>query len=142
MILPSIWLAFSGDFFSFGVLLSFAVVAEVLETFLGSKLAKQAGASKAGGWGAFLGAFLGGVFLTFLLPIPVLGTLFGVCAGAFLGVIIFERIFGSHSGDLLEIGKFAALGALLGRMAKVIFGAAGAIYWSIYSFNRIPGFFD
>ena len=142
MALPSIWLVFLGEYLSLAVLLAFAIAAEVLETWLGSRLAKQAGASKAGGWGAFLGAFLGGLFLTFLLPIPVLGTLFGVCAGAFLGVVLFEQLWGNSSTDLLNIGKFAALGALLGRMAKVIFGAAAAVFWSIYSFNRIPGFFD
>src|SRR5690349_7429862 len=48
-----------------------AVVAEVLEFLASGKGAKQAGGTLWGTVGALLGALIGGLFLTGLVPIPV-----------------------------------------------------------------------
>ena len=116
------------------LLLGAATIAELLEALLGSKMAHSAGASKAGMIGSFLGALLGGFFLTFLVPIPVIGTLIGACLGAFFGAVLFEMLFTERNADsksLAHIGIAAAIGVLFGRLMKVTFGVAGAIYWTI-----------
>ena len=116
------------------LLLGAATIAELFEALLGSKMAHSAGASKAGMIGSFLGALLGGFFLTFLVPIPVIGTLIGACLGAFLGAVLFEMLFTERNADsksLAHIGIAAAIGVLFGRLMKVTFGVAGAIYWTI-----------
>ena len=116
------------------LLLGAATIAELFEALMGGKMAHSAGASKAGMIGSFLGALLGGLFLTFLVPIPVIGTLIGACLGAFLGAVLFETLFTERNADsksLAHIGIAAAIGVLFGRLMKVTFGVAGAIYWTI-----------
>ena len=116
------------------LLLGAATIAELFEALLGSKMAHSAGASKAGMIGSFLGALLGGFFLTFLVPIPVIGPLIGACLGAFLGAVLFEMLFTERNADsksLAHIGIAAVIGVLFGRLMKVTFGVAGAIYWTI-----------
>lgn len=116
------------------LLLGAAIITELFEALIGSKMAHSAGASKAGMVGSFIGALLGGFFLTFLVPIPVIGTLIGACLGAFLGAVLFEMLFTERNADsksLAHIGIAAAIGVLFGRLMKVTFGVAGAIYWTI-----------
>jgi uncharacterized protein YqgC (DUF456 family) len=116
------------------LLLGAATIAELFEALLGSKMAQSAGASKAGMAGSFIGALLGGFFLTFLVPIPVVGTLAGACLGAFLGAVLSEALFTERNTDsksLAHIGIAAAVGVLFGRLMKVTFGIAGALYWTI-----------
>jgi hypothetical protein len=120
------------------ILLVAAAVAEVFEALLGSKMALNAGAGKAGMIGSFLGALFGGFLLTFLVPVPIVGTVIGACLGAFLGAVMLELAFAqkdSASKSLVNIGFSAAVGVLLGRLVKVSFGAAGAIYWTITVIN-------
>jgi uncharacterized protein YqgC (DUF456 family) len=116
------------------LLLGAATIAELFEALMGGKMAHSAGASKAGMIGSFLGALLGGFFLTFLVPIPVVGTLAGACLGAFLGAVLSEALFTERNTDsksLAHIGIAAAVGVLFGRLMKVTFGIAGALYWTI-----------
>ena len=116
------------------LLLGAAIIAELFEALIGSKMAHSAGASKAGMIGSFIGALLGGLFLTFLVPIPVIGTLSGACRGAFIGAVLFETLLTVRNADsksLAHIGIAAAIGVLFGRLMKVTFGVAGAIYWTI-----------
>ena len=120
------------------LLLGAATIAELFEALLGSKMAHSAGASKAGMIGSFLGALLGGFFLTFLVPILIVGTLVGACLGAFLGAVLFEMLFTKRNADsksLTHIGLAAAVGVLFGRLMKVTFGVAGAIYWTIVAIS-------
>ena len=126
------------DYMPLILLLSAATIAELFEALLGSKMAQSAGASKAGMIGSFVGALLGGFFLTFLVPIPIVGTLVGACLGAFLGAVLFEILFTERNVDsksLTHIGLAAAVGVLFGRLMKVTFGVAGAIYWTIVAIS-------
>ena len=119
------------------LLLGAAAIAELFEALIGSKMAHSAGASKAGMIGAFLGALLGGFFLT-LVPIPVISTFIGACLGAFLGAVLFETLFTERNADsksLAHIGIAAAIGVLFGRLMKVTFGVVGATYWTIVAVN-------
>src|SRR3954470_23043571 len=70
--------------------LALAVVAEIAEFAAGSAGAKQAGGSRRAMVGAIVGALIGGFLFTPLVPIPIVGTIFGVCAGAFVGAALVE----------------------------------------------------
>src|SRR3954451_5542486 len=70
---------------SFGAMVALATIAEVVELVAGGAGAKKAGASKRAMIGAGGGALLGAIFLTALIPIPIVGTVVGVCLGAAIG---------------------------------------------------------
>ncbi|HEY7119267.1 MAG TPA: DUF456 domain-containing protein [Tepidisphaeraceae bacterium] len=99
-----------------------AVIAEILEFIAGSAGAKKAGGSRRAMIGAMVGALVGGFLFT--IPVPILGTIFGVCAGAFVGAAIVEMgVVGdpAHAG---RVGMGAARGRLVGILLKAVFGIA------------------
>src|SRR5262245_48530518 len=74
--------------FSVGTLAAVVVGAaagEALELLSGALGARKGGAGRRGAAGALLVGFLGAVVGTFLIAVPVLGSLVGACAGACLG---------------------------------------------------------
>ncbi|MDA0667265.1 MAG: DUF456 domain-containing protein [Planctomycetota bacterium] len=122
----------------FLILLVAAGVAELLELLLATKTAKKAGAGKSGQWGAFFGGFVGAIFATPFIPIPILGTLIGAAVGAFCGAIFFEIVFANReSKELMGIGFGAFLGILLGKGAKMAIGAFQMGYWGYAVFTEI-----
>jgi uncharacterized protein YqgC (DUF456 family) len=104
------------------VLLILALGAEIAEFVLGGAGAKKAGASKWGIVGGILGGILGGLFLTALIPIPVLGTIIGICLGSFAGAFGIELIMGQPVAQSVRIGYGAAKGRFLGIVNKVAIG--------------------
>jgi uncharacterized protein YqgC (DUF456 family) len=99
-----------------------AAVAEYLEFTSSGRSARRAGASRRGMWGAILGSIIGGIALTGLIPIPVLGTIIGLLIGAFAGALIGEFVGGTEIGASLKIGASAAKGRAFGLMIKFAFG--------------------
>jgi uncharacterized protein YqgC (DUF456 family) len=121
--LPGIWLQVSAlavygfftDFTSVGwiplvVVVALAVVAEVVEFFLGARYAQKYGGGRRAAWGAILGGIVGAIVG---VPVPVIGSLIGAFVGAFLGAAIFEYSYRSELRGSLRAGW----GALLGRVA-------------------------
>jgi uncharacterized protein YqgC (DUF456 family) len=109
-----------------GVCLAIAVASEIVEAMAGAAGAKYGGATRRGMVGAFVGGIVGAIFFTGLLPIPILGTLFGGLVGAFAGAWIGEA---SAVQQRDPQKKFrAALGAAAGKLAGT-FGklAAGVV---------------
>lgn len=105
-------------------LIAIAGVAEVVEFVAGAAGTKAAGGSKRGMMGAVVGGLLGALFLTFLVPVPILGTVVGVCAGTFLGALVVELMVGKEVGQSTRIGIGAAKGRFVGILAKSCFGVA------------------
>lgn len=105
-----------------GILLFLALLAELVEFIAGGAGAASAGGTRRGIAGAIVGGILGGFFLTFLLPIPLLGTIVGACAGAFLGAMIVEYAIEPDVTKSLLIGWGAAKGRLWGIVSKLLFG--------------------
>src|SRR5688500_8500415 len=103
-----------------GVLTALAIAAEVVEFLAGSAGAKRAGGSGRAGWGALIGALVGGFTLT--LPFPIIGTIFGVCAGAFLGASLAESTARFHGGHLVRVGWGAAKARFHAILWKLGFG--------------------
>jgi uncharacterized protein YqgC (DUF456 family) len=102
--------------------LALAVLAEIMEFVAGSAGAKQAGGSRRAMIGAIVGALVGGFI--FSIPVPILGTIFGVCAGAFIGAAVVEMGVVGDAGHAGRVGWGAAKGRFWGIVLKLVFGVA------------------
>jgi hypothetical protein len=99
-----------------------AVLAELIEFLSSSSGAKKAGASRRGMIGGIVGAIVGGIFFTGLVPIPILGTILGVCIGAFAGAAVVEMGVRGDAGHAGRVGWGAAKGSFFGIMYKLMVG--------------------
>lgn len=104
------------------ILFGLAVLAEVIEFFLGAAAAKKFGGSNQAMWGAVLGGFAGAVFASGIAP--VIGTLLGAFAGAFIGAFLFEYLHLKNADNALRVGFGAFLGAVSGKLMKITLGIA------------------
>ena len=133
MTLPGLWLMLAATalyawmtggrfigWWTLGILLAIAAIAEYIETTSGSAAARRAGAGRRGAWGALIGGIIGGIFLT--IPLFLVGTLIGVCIGSFLGAMIAELTAGKEVGRSALIGVHAARGRFTGTLLKLGFG--------------------
>ena len=91
------------------IVVALAVIAEVIEAWLGFGLARRYGGSKRAGWGALLGGLVGAIVG---VPVPIIGSVIGGFVGAFVGAVVFEY---SKSGASTAVR--AGWGALVGRVA-------------------------
>jgi uncharacterized protein YqgC (DUF456 family) len=101
-----------------GILAGGALLGEIVETVGSIELARRAGASRQAVWGAVIGGFVGMIFLSFLVPIPLLGTLIGAFAGCFAGAALVEVVVRERWMHGARVGVFAAVGFALGSMLK------------------------
>jgi uncharacterized protein YqgC (DUF456 family) len=144
--LPGNWLMLAGvalyawathfvhvGLWSLVVLFVLAVAAEVLELAAAGAGAKKAGGSRWGSLGALIGGILGGIFLTGLIPIPVLGTLVGILLGTFGGAMAGELLGGKNIERSAVIGVGAAKGRAYGTVLKIVFGCVIVIISLIVS---------
>jgi uncharacterized protein YqgC (DUF456 family) len=67
-----------------------------------------------------LGGILGMIFLSFLVPIPVVGTMIGAVAGCFAGATAVEMSVRKDMSHGTKVGFFAAMGFVLGAVAKIV----------------------
>lgn len=109
-------------------LLVLAVVGEILEFIAGAAGAKRAGGSGRGALAAIAGGFVGAILGTFLIPVPVLGSLMGAAGGAGMAAWFVELTGGSGHTAAMRIGWGAGVGRLLGTVYKII---VGAMIWLI-----------
>lgn len=107
----------------------FAVVVEVFDTLAGAVAAQRAGASRRAVIGALVGGFAGMFVFTPVVPIPVVGTIFGGLLGCFAGAMLGELSLKRDLATGARVGLFATLGKIVGLVAKtsaaiVLAGAA------------------
>jgi uncharacterized protein len=101
-----------------------ATLGEVLEFAASAITTRRAGATKQAAWGALLGGVLGAIFLSFLVPIPLVGTVAGALAGCFIGAVMGELSVHRRLGQGARVGVFSAIGFGLGMIAKVALAVA------------------
>lgn len=89
-----------------------ALVAEIIEWWLGFRMTERYGGSTRAGWGAFFGGIVGGMMG---VPVPVLGSVIGAFIGAFVGAALFEYTRTRSADVAARVGW----GAVLGRAAAV-----------------------
>ncbi len=103
-----------------------AVVGELIELTAGAVGAKKFGGTKRGSLGALGGGVFGAVFGTFLIPIPIIGTIAGAVIGAFSGATLLELTNGRPKHEAVRAGQGAALGHITGNLTKF---AIGGVIW-------------
>ena len=121
--LPGLWVIVLGvlgygwatEFRSIGVGLivlavGLALLGEIVESWLGFRLARRYGGSSRAGWGALVGGLIGAIVG---VPVPLIGSVVGGFVGAFLGAALFEYTRGRR----YETAAKAGWGAVLGRAA-------------------------
>jgi len=76
-------------------------------------------------WGGILfAALVGGIFGTALIPIPIVGSVLGVCMGAFAGALGVELLTGRELHHSVRSGRGAAVGRFFGILIKLSIGVA------------------
>jgi hypothetical protein len=113
------------------LLLSLALVGEAIELVAAALGVRSRGGSARGALGAMLGGVAGGILGTFLIPVPVLGSILGAAAGSFLGALAGEFTMGKELEAAVETGKGAFIGRLLGSLSKV---ALSVVMWLVVAF--------
>jgi uncharacterized protein YqgC (DUF456 family) len=103
------------------VLVLLALLGEIMELFMSGASARKVGGSRRAMLGGVIGGISGGIVFTFV-PIPVVGTLLGICVGTFVGAAGTELMGGGDAGHSFRVGVGATKGRLLGILAKVITG--------------------
>jgi uncharacterized protein YqgC (DUF456 family) len=98
-----------------------AIGAEIVEFMAGAAGSSAAGGRKRGMIGAIVGGLVGAVFFTGLVPIPIVGTIIGVCLGTFAGAAIMEY-YGKGTAHSFRVGVGAAKGRFWGIIGKSAFG--------------------
>lgn len=108
------------------ILTGMAVVGEVVEILASVVSARRAGATKQAAWGALIGGFVGMLFLSFLVPIPLIGSMVGAVVGCFGGALIAELAMKKNLTHGAKVGVFAAVGFAIGTATKVAVALAMA----------------
>ncbi len=117
------WWRAEDEVFSIYTLIVIAVLAligELAEFFAGAGGARKAGAGLLGSAAAVAGAIIGAVSGTFLLPVPLFGTVLGACLGAGLATWVVETATGKKGKESLRSSVGAGLGQFVGSTAKLV----------------------
>ena len=104
--------------------LAVTIVITIVDYVVPAYFTKLTGGSKAGGWGAIIGLFVG-MFFT-----PV-GIIVGSLAGAFIAELIFAK---KDTVTSLKSALGAFLGFIFGTGAKLIAAGLMLFYIFVYSF--------
>jgi hypothetical protein len=131
------WWRWDDGIFGVAVLVAVALLAlvgEAVEFFAGAGSAKKAGAGWAGALAAIGGMICGALFGTFLIPVPVLGTLLGACAGAGLATWGVERLSGKAHDKSVKSGLGAGVGVVVGTTTKFLIGC---LIWLIIAIAAV-----
>jgi uncharacterized protein YqgC (DUF456 family) len=111
-----------------GVVIVLALLAEVLEAWLGFKLALRYGGSRRAGWGALLGGLVGAIVG---VPVPLIGSVIAGFVGAFAGAALFEYTRARHAQGAAKAGWGAVLGRAMAAAAKMALGV-GISVWALF----------
>lgn len=119
-----------GGFEHFGgwclpILFGLAVLGEVLETVAAGLGATKFGGGRRAAVAALVGCLLGAILGTPLIPIPIVGTILGACAGAFIAATLHEYLMSDKQlQSAIWVGIGAALGKVAGLFLKTFVGVA------------------
>jgi len=103
-----------------GILTGIALLGEGIEILASVVTARRAGASRKAAWGGMFGGILGMIFLSFMVPIPIVGTMIGALVGCFTGATLVEISARKGISHGTKVGVFAAMGFVFGAIAKIV----------------------
>ncbi|MGH7606881.1 MAG: DUF456 family protein [Gemmatimonadales bacterium] len=107
-----------------GTALGLALVGEIVESWLGFRMARRYGGSSRSGWGALLGGLAGAIVG---VPIPVVGSVVGAFLGAFVGAALFEYSHSRATGVAVGAGWGAVIGRAAAAAVKIALGLVIAV---------------
>jgi uncharacterized protein len=135
--LPGLWVIVLGvlgygwltDFRTMGVglivlVVGLALLGELVEAWLGFRMAQRYGGSSRAGWGALIGGLIGAIVG---VPVPLIGSVIGGFVGAFLGAALFEYTRARHSEGAVRAGWGAVLGRAVAAAVKMGLGVVIAV---------------
>ncbi|MCM0590913.1 MAG: DUF456 family protein [Gloeotrichia echinulata IR180] len=114
------------------IVLLLSIGVDFLAGYLG---AKQAGASKWGQIGAFVGLILG--FLGLLPALPFGGPLLGILLGPLLGAIIGEYLYRRQLGTAIKAGIGIVVGTLIGNLIQGLLAIAAVIVFLVTTWPQV-----
>jgi uncharacterized protein len=106
------------------LVVALAVLGEVIEAWLGFRLARRYGGSSRAGWGALAGGLIGAVVG---VPVPLLGSVIGGFVGSFAGAALFEYTRARQTGAAAGPGWGAVLGRAAAAAVKMAIGVVIAV---------------
>jgi uncharacterized protein len=115
------------------IILGLCVVGELLEFIAGAGGAKKAGGSKRSMLFGTVGGIAGGLLLS--IPVPVIGTIAGVCLGAFAGATLAQLTVAKDARHSTLVGIGAAKGTLYGILLKL---SIGVVILIITAWRALP----
>jgi uncharacterized protein len=111
-----------------GAALGLALLGEAAEFGASALGAARFGGGRSGAIGSILGSTVGAIAGSFLIPVPVAGTIAGGVLGAGAGALLAERGISKRTwGQSCRIGQGAAVGRLIATIAKLGITAAVGI---------------
>lgn|SRR3989442_2194959 len=139
--LPGLWVMVLGvvgygwltDFRTVGVVtiavaLGLAFLGEIVEFWIGFRLAGRYGGSRRAGWGALLGGLVGAVTG---VPVPLIGSVIGAFVGSFGGAALLEYFGSRDPNRAARAGWGAVLGRAAGAAAKIALGVVIAVVGTV-----------
>ena len=109
---------------SIAIVVGLAFLGELVETWLGFRLARRYGGSRRAGWGALLGGLVGAVVA---VPVPVVGSVIGAFVGSFGGAALVEYASSRRADIAVGAGWGAVVGRAAGAAAKIALGVVIAV---------------
>jgi uncharacterized protein YqgC (DUF456 family) len=136
-----IWGIVSGSFAAVKIPLIVTVIVLILSIgvdFLAGYLgAKQAGASKWGQIGAFVGLIVG--FLGLLPALPFGGPLLGILLGPLLGAIVGEYLYQRQLGLAVKAGIGIIVGSLIGNLIQGLLAISTVAVFLLTTWSQVYG---
>ncbi|WP_427161831.1 DUF456 domain-containing protein [Aliinostoc sp. HNIBRCY26] len=116
------------------IILILSIGVDFLAGYIG---AKQAGASKWGQIGAFVGFLLG--FFGLLPTLPIGGPIVGIFFGPLLGAIIAEYIYCRQLGVAIKAGIGIVVGTVLGNLLQGLLAIASVVVFIWTTWPQVFG---
>ncbi|QIR37642.1 DUF456 family protein [Tolypothrix sp. PCC 7910] len=116
------------------IVLLLSIGVDFLAGYIG---AKQAGASKWGQIGAFVGLLLG--FFGLLPALPFGGPLLGILMGPLLGAIIGEYFYQRQLGIAIKAGIGIVVGTVVGNLLQGILAIAAVVVFIVNTWPQVFG---
>ncbi|MEJ1934947.1 DUF456 family protein [Nostoc sp. NIES-2111] len=116
------------------IVLILSIGVDFLAGYLG---AKQAGASKWGQIGAFVGLLLG--FFGLLPALPFGGPLLGILFGPLLGAIVGEYIYRKEFWLAVKAGIGIVVGTLIGNLIQGVLAIAAVAVFLLTTWSQVFG---
>lgn len=106
------------------IVLALAAVGEILEAWMGFRLAQRYGGSSRAGWGALLGGVVGAIVG---VPVPIIGSVIGAFIGSFVGAAVVTYIGSASVHGAARAGWGAVIGRAAAAAVKVALGLVIAV---------------